>query len=339
VQALTEGLMVRLFQEALGKTLELPLPRLSYRDAMARYGTDAPDLRFGLEIGDVTDVAAQCEFRVFSAAAAAGGQVRGICVPGGAEMPRSQVDELVEWVKQLGAGGLAWFKVRGGRAEGGIAKFLKEGELAAVRERLGAGDGSLLLFVAESRYLCNLALSHLRLRLARDLGLLRGAGHALCWIVEPPGFEVDEATGALTFVHHPFTSPVPEDLDRLESDPTSVRARAYDLVMDGQEVAGGSIRIADAEVQSRILRLLGYTDEQTEDRFGFFLNALRHGPPPHGGIAFGFDRTVMTMLGVEDMRDVIAFPTTQRAVSPLTGAPSEVTEAQLKELGIRLDAE
>ena len=339
VMGVTEGLMARCFKELRGATLALPLPRLTYREALDRYGTDSPDLRFGLEVGDVSDVAAGCEFRVFAAAVSAGGQVRGICVPGGAELPRSAVDELVEWVKQFGVGGMAWMKLRQGKAEGGVAKFLKDGEVHAIRERLDAGDDSLLLFVADRRQLCNLALSHLRQRLARDLGLLEGAGDALLWVVEPPAFEPDEVTGELTFVHHPFTAPVADGLGRLESDPGSVTARGYDLVMNGQEIAGGSIRISDPELQRCILRIIGYSDEQIEARFGFFLNALRYGPPPHGGIAFGFDRLVMVMLGLDDMRETIAFPKTQRAVSLLTGAPSEVDEAQLRELGIRLDEE
>ena len=336
VLAMTEGLMARCFQELLGRPLELPLPRMTYHEAMASYGTDAPDLRFGLGIRDVSDIARECQFRVFSGAVADGGQVRGICVPGGAEMPRSQVDGLVEWVKQFGVGGLAWFKLREGKAEGGVAKFFSDAEVGAIRQRFAAQDGSLLLLVADRRYLCNLTLSHLRLHLARELGLLAGAGDALCWVVEPPAFERDEVTGELTFVHHPFTSPAEEDVDRLESDPTSVRARAYDLVMNGQEIAGGSIRISDYDLQMRILKMLGHSEEQVEQRFGFFMNALRYGPPPHGGIAFGFDRVVMTLLGIEDMREVIAFPKTQRAVSLLTGAPSEVDEAQLRELGISL---
>jgi len=334
VQAMTEGLLARLFREMGKGELALPLPRITYREALDRFGTDAPDVRFGLELRDVTEVARECEFRVFSRAAAAGALVRGLCVPGGAAMPRSQVDELVAWVKQLGAGGLAWLKLRDGRPEGGIAKFLKPGELEAICKRLDAQDGALLLFVAEGRHLSDLTLCHLRLRLARELGLLDGAPDSLCWVVEPPAFETDEATGRLTFVHHPFTAPREEDVDRLESDPTAVPARAYDLVMNGQEVAGGSIRINDPELQMRIFRLLGYTPEQVEERFGFFMRALRYGAPPHGGIAFGFDRTAMTFLGIEDIREVIAFPKTQRAVCLLTGAPSDVDEAQLRELGI-----
>lgn len=344
VMELTEGLVARVFGEVLGETLSLPLPRMSYHEAVRKYGTDSPDLRFGLEIGDISDVASECEFRVFRQAVEEGGQVRGICVPGGAEMPRSKVDVLVEWIKQFGPGGLAWFKVRDGAPEGGVAKFFSEGEVGAIRERLGAGDGSLLLFVADKRYVCNLALSHLRQHLARELGLLagsahgaRGAANALCWVVEPPSFERDEKTNELTFVHHPWTCPVPEHVHRLESDPESVCAQAYDLVMNGQEVAGGSIRISDPDLQLRILKILGYSEEQAQDRFGFFLDALRYGPPPHGGIAFGFDRLVATLLGLEDIRETIAFPKTQRAICLLTGAPTGVDDAQLRELGISID--
>ena len=339
IYSMTEGLMARYFKDLLGRELDLPLPRMRYEEAFQRFGTDAPDLRFGLEIGDVSDVAAECGFRVFSGTVAQGGQVRGLCLPGGAELPRSQIDGMVEWIKQFGTGGLAWFKVRDGKAEGGVAKFFSEGEIDAVRERLSAEEGSLVLLVADRRQVCNLALSHLRLRLAREQGLVPAGSHALCWVVEAPAFERDELTDRLTFAHHPFTAPLPEDADRLEADPTSVRTRSYDLVLDGQEVAGGSIRISDPELQKRIFRILGYTDEEVEERFGFFTRALRYGPPPHGGIAFGFDRAVMTMCGLDDLRETIAFPKTQRAVCLLTGAPGAVDEAQLRDLGLALDTE
>ncbi len=345
VQGVAEGLMARAFEQLLGRTLPLPLPRMRYEDAMARYGSDKPDLRFGLEIRDVSDVAAKCAFRVFSDAVAEGGQVRGLCIPGGGQMPRSQVDGLVQMAKDLGASGLAWYKTKegpgasGGGAEGGIAKFLTEAEQAAVAERFEAKGGALLIFVAGRRYICNLVLSHMRLHLGKEMGLLRDAKDALCWITDPPAFEVDEETGKLTFVHHPFTSPAEEDVDRLESDPTACHARGYDLVMNGQEVGGGSIRIARPDLQMRIFKILGYTEEQMEQRFGFFINALRYGPPPHGGIAFGFDRLVMTLMGIDDIREVIAFPKTQRAVCVLTEAPTRVDDAQLKELGIALREE
>ena len=335
VMAVSEGLMERLFAEVLEMPLELPLPRLSYQEAMEAYGTDAPDLRFGREIRDISDIAAGCEFRVFSGAVAAGGQVRGICVPGGADLPRGVIDRLVEWIKQFGAGGLAWFKVREGRPEGGVAKFFSEGETAAIRERFDAGDSALMMFVADSRPVCNLALSHLRRELARETGLLEGAPHALCWVVEAPAFEMDDEAGRLTFLHHPFTAPFAEDVEKLDADPTAVRTHSYDLVMNGQEIAGGSIRISDRRLQLHVLDVLGYSAEEAQERFGFLLDALRYGPPPHGGIAFGFDRTVMCLLGTDDIRDTIAFPKTQRAVCLLTGAPAPVDEAVLRELGIR----
>ncbi len=339
VMALTEGLMVRLFKEILDRDLTAPLPRMQYADAFARYGTDAPDLRFGLEIGDVSDIAEDCDFRVFKSAVQSGGQVRGIAVPDGADMPRSQVDGLVEWIKQFGAGGLAWFKMRGGQAEGGVAKFFSEAEIAAVCQRLGVADGGLALLVADRRQVCNLALSHLRQRVARDRGMVPDDTYALCWVIEAPAFEHDEVSGRLTFAHHPFTAPIAEEADRLESDPTSVRTRSYDLVLNGQEIAGGSIRISDPELQMQILKILGYTQEEVEERFGFFMRALHYGAPPHGGIAFGFDRTVMTMLGLEDIRDTIAFPKTQKAICLLSGAPSPVVADQLQELGLSVDAE
>jgi len=339
VLGMTEGLMARWFQEILGRELSLPLPRMDYGEAFDRYGTDAPDLRFGLEISDISDIVAECGFRVFSGAVASGGQVRGICLPGGADMPRRQVDGLVEWIKEFGAGGLAWFKLREGKPEGGVAKFFSEGEMAAICERFGAEDGALILLVADRRQVCNLALSHLRQRLARERGLIPADSYAMCWVVEAPAFEWDELSERLTFAHHPFTAPVAEDAERLADDPTSVRTRSYDLVLNGQEIAGGSIRISDRELQMRVLNILGYSEEEVLERFGFLMNALRYGPPPHGGIAFGFDRCVMTVLGLEDIRETIAFPKTQRAVCLLTNAPSAVDAAQLKELGIRLDEE
>ncbi len=337
VMGVNERLVARLFEETLGESIGLPLPRLSYADAMARYGTDAPDLRFGLEIRDISEVAEQCDFRVFSSAVAEGGQVRGICVPGGHEMARSRVDRLVQWARELGAGGLAWFKVRGGTAEGGIAKFFSEEEIEAVRERFEAEGDAIFFFVADSPYTCNLVLSHLRLRLGRELEMIPGEQHSLCWVVDAPAFERDERTGGLTFVHHPFTAPNTEDVGKLETDPAAVRTRSYDLVLNGQEVAGGSIRISDPDLQMQILKVLGYEPGEAEERFGFLLRALRCGPPPHGGIAYGFDRLVMTMLGLEDLRETIAFPKTQRAVSLLTGAPGEVSGEKLRELGISLE--
>jgi len=330
----TERLMAAAFRELLSVEVSLPLPRLSYARAMEQYGTDSPDLRFGLKIGDITDIARECEFKVFSAAAQGGAQVRGLCVPGGAGLPRSEIDGLIEWVKQFGAAGLAWFKIAGGKPQGGIAKFLTEAQLTAIAGRFQAPDTALLLFVADQKPLCDLALSHLRTHLAEKLDLVQKEAFNLCWIVEAPAFEYDEQSGRLTFLHHPFTAPFEEDEPRLESDPTSVRSRSYDLVMNGVELGGGSIRICSPQLQMRVLKLLGIPEQEAQDKFGFLLNALRYGPPPHGGIALGLDRIVAGMLHLDDIREIIAFPKTHRALCPLTGAPSAVDPVQLKELGI-----
>ena len=331
-----ERLMARAFSELMSREITLPLARLSYAEAMARYGTDAPDLRFGLEIGDVTDIVRSCAFTVFRKAVEEHGEVRGIAVPGGASLPRSEIDGLTEWIKQFGAGGLAWFKLADGGPRGGIAKFLTEGEVAAIAALFGASEGDLLLFVADQKQVCDLALSHLRLHLARKLNLVPQDVFNLCWIVEAPLFELDQRGGGLVFVHHPFTAPSEADVGRLESDPASVCSRAYDLVMNGVELGGGSIRISAPELQMRVLEVLGIPRREAQDRFGFFLNALRYGPPPHGGIALGLDRLVAAMLQLEDIREIIAFPKTQRAICLLTDAPSEVSPEQLKELGISL---
>lgn len=327
-----EQLFARLFAELLDQELSLPLPKLTWAEAMDRYATDAPDLRFGLEIGDISEIAAGCEFKVFKAVAQSGGQVRGICVPGGAELPRSEIDGFIEWVKQFGAKGLAWFKMKDGTLQSSIAKFFSDGELAAIAERFDAPEGALLLFVADQKPVCNLTLWHLRLHLARKMNLVPANEFNLCWVVEAPLFEREPRTGQLTPLHHPFTSPVEEDQDRLEKDPTTVRSRSYDLVMNGIELGGGSIRISDHDLQMRIFDLLSIT--HVERRFGFFLRALRYGAPPHGGIALGMDRVAAGLLGLDDIRETIAFPKTQKAICLLTDAPAEVDPEQLRELNI-----
>ena len=332
-----EGLMARLFKQVLDIEIKLPLPQVKYLDAFDRYGSDAPDLRFGLEVRDITDVAKGCEFKVFRSAVEQGGCVRGICVPGGADTPRREIDGLVEWVKQFGLEGLAWFKLEGGSAQGGVAKFFKPGEVAAIVERFGAEDGALFLFVAAPRRQGDVALNYLRRHVAGKRGLIPKGVFNLCWVVEPPAFEPDPETGRLVFPHHPFTSPFEEDIPLLDTNPTAARTRAYDLVVNGVELGGGSVRISNYDVQLKIFSILGYSKEEVEQRFGFFLNALRYGAPPHAGIALGLDRVVSIMLGVDDIREVIAFPKTQRAVCMLTGAPAPVTDEQLKELGIRVD--
>jgi len=337
VMCAVEGMMARLFKEVLGKDIALPLPRIKYQEALDRFGSDAPDLRFGLEIRDVGDLLAECEFKVFRGVLEQGGSVRGICVPDGSAVARTEIDRLIEWIKQFGLAGLAWFRLQDGKAQGGVAKFLKEGEVAAVAERFGAGEGALILLAAAPRRQADVALSHLRRHVAEKLGQIPEGVFNLCWVVEPPAFEHDPQTGRLTFPHHPFTAPFAEDVALLDTDPVSARTRAYDLVVNGVELGGGSVRIADHKLQMKIFDILGYTPEEVEARFGFFLNALRYGPPPHAGIGLGFDRIVATLVGVDDIRETIAFPKTQKAVCMLTGAPAPVAKDQLGDLGIHLD--
>ncbi len=336
VMEMTEGLMAGLFRDVLDKSIQSPLPRMDYHEAFDRYGTDAPDLRYGLEIHDINDIAADCDFRVFSGTVEDGGEVRGICVPGGADMTRSEVDGLVDWVQQFDLPGLAWFKFVEGSAEGGISKFFSDGEIEAIVEEFDAEDDSLFLFAAARRSKTNVALARLREHVAEKLDLIDEDQFELCWVVDAPAFEAVDDGSHLTFPHHPFTAPYEEDIELLEEDPTSARTRSYDLVLNGAELGGGSVRIADPELQMRIFRILGYTESEVKDRFGFFMRALHHGPPPHAGLALGFDRIVWKMLGLEDIRETMAFPKTQKAVCLLTGAPTEVSEEQLSELGVEL---
>ncbi len=336
VMEMTEGLMAGLFRDVLDKSIQSPLPRMDYHEAFDRYGTDAPDLRYGLEIHDINDIAADCDFRVFSGTVEDGGEVRGICVPGGADMTRSEVDGLVDWVQQFDLPGLAWFKFVEGSAEGGISKFFSDGEIEAIVEEFDAEEDSLFLFAAARRSKTNVALARLREHVAEKLGLIDEDQFELCWVVDAPAFEAVDDGSHLTFPHHPFTAPYEEDIELLEEDPTSARTRSYDLVLNGAELGGGSVRIADPELQMRIFRILGYTESEVKDRFGFFMRALHHGPPPHAGLALGFDRIVWKMLGLEDIRETMAFPKTQKAVCLLTGAPTEVSEEQLSELGVEL---
>ncbi|RMG47523.1 MAG: aspartate--tRNA ligase [Acidobacteria bacterium] len=332
VMAVVEGVVREAAAEA-GWTVHPPFPRLTWREAMDRYGTDAPDLRFGLEIRDVSGPAAAGEFEVFRRAVAEGGVVRGIAVPGGAGYSRKAIDELAEVARQAGAAGLAWIKRQGGELRGPAVRPLGTGGAEALLEALGAEGDTLALFVAAPLETARRALGAVRLAVARREGL-GGTGHAFCWITEFPLLEFDEEAGRWFACHHPFTAPVPEDLDHLESDPGRVRARAYDLVLDGVEIGGGSIRIHRPDVQKRVFGALGIDEREAQERFGFLLEALRYGAPPHGGIALGLDRLVALFLGRESIRDVIAFPKTTSAFCPLTGAPSAVDPEQLAELGL-----
>jgi aspartyl-tRNA synthetase len=327
IMGLTEGLLTLLFAEA-GIAIKTPFQQMTYADAMERYGCDRPDLRYGLEIHDVTAAFAHADFAITKTAIAAGGRVRGIRVPGGAALSRKQVDEIEVGAKSAGAAGLLRVKRVDGKLDGPAAKFLDESAAAL----LGLADGDLMVMVAGPEHVSSPALDRVRQDIARRLELVRDGNAELLWVTDFPMFAVDPTTGALAAVHHPFTAPHPDDLQWLDSDPGRVRALAYDVVYNGTELGGGSIRINDPALQRRVLRLLGVDHETAEARFGFLLEALAVGAPPHGGIAFGFDRIAMLLAGVPSLRDVIAFPKTTAARALFEGAPSVVPAEDLAEL-------
>jgi aspartyl-tRNA synthetase len=326
-----EGLVRALWREA-GVEVPASIRRMSYAEAMECYGIDRPDLRYGLEIADVSDVFRGTEFVVTKKALEAGGRVRGIRVPGGAVLSRKQVDELEAAAKSAGAFGLLRIKHTNGALDGPAAKFLAEGAAAA----LGLAEGDLGLYVAGPDRISSPALDRVRQEVAQRMQLVPSGVNAFVWVTDFPMFERDPDTGALAAVHHPFTAPNPEDLDLLETEPWKARAQAYDLVLNGTELGGGSIRINDPRVQSRIFRLLGIDEATAQARFGFLLEALRAGAPPHGGIAFGFDRITMMLAGATSLRDVIAFPKTTAARALFEGAPSQVPAADIADLHIRV---
>jgi aspartyl-tRNA synthetase len=337
VMGMIEGLVQRLARSLLGLVVQLPLPRMTYDDALERYGHDAPDLRFGMELVDITDIAAQCGFRVFQEAAQSGQRVRGLCAPGAAERySRKAIDELVEWVKQdFGAKGLVWFKVEGdGKLASPTAKNFSPEQLAQIAARLNAGPGDFLLFVADRFEVTCKALYGLRKRLGAELGLFDPKAMHFSWVVEFPMFAYDEAQQRWDAMHHPFTAPRPKDMHLLATDPGKCRAQAYDLVINGYEAGGGTIRIHNADVQQQVFDLLGIDKTKARDRFGFLLDALQYGAPPHGGIALGIDRCVMLFAGLDNIRDCIAFPKTQKATDLMTEAPGPVDAKQLAELSI-----
>jgi len=332
-----EGLTAEVFRKCAGAEVPLPLPRLSYADAMLRYGTDKPDLRYGMEVVDVSDLAGRTEFGVFRDTVAAGGTVRALNARGAVEkFSRKGLDELTEYVRRLGAKGLAWVKVEAEKFTAPIEKFLPAAVQQELRGRLGAGPGDLLLFVADKEEVVCQALGSLRAHLAGVLKLYDPSArdYKAAWIVDFPSFVWDREEKRWAANHHPFTAPRDEDLGKLESDPGSVRAKAYDLVINGYEAGGGSIRIHDPAVQSRLFAVLGMSEAQARQRFGFLLDALQYGAPPHGGIALGLDRWTMILAGTPNIRDVIAFPKNQRARDLMTGAPAPVDPSQLKELGL-----
>jgi aspartyl-tRNA synthetase len=329
-----EGLVQALWQEA-GRDVPLPVRRMRYADAMERYGSDKPDLRYGLELFDATDVFRGADFSITRTAIEAGGRVRGVRAPGGGALTRKQVDEIEAAAKSLGAAGLLRLKRSGGALDGAPAKFLP----ADAGERLGLADGDLALFVAGPDHVSSPSLDRVRQELARRLGLLPAGVDRFVWIIDFPLFEKDPETGALSSVNHPFTAPRPDDLHLLDSAPEKVRALAYDMVLNGTELGGGSLRIADPRLQRRIFTLLGIPEEQAEQRFGFLLEGLRAGAPPHGGFAFGMDRIVMLLADAESLRDVIAFPKTTAQRALFEGAPSPVDPDDLQELGLEVSRE
>ncbi|MBI2921766.1 MAG: aspartate--tRNA ligase [Planctomycetes bacterium] len=335
VQAAVEDAVGNVFKKVLGVELKRPFPKMSYAEAMDKYGSDKPDIRFGMHLVDVSDLAKASAFRVFSEAVATGGVVKGLCVVGGGTMSRKDIDELTTWVKGVGAKGLVWLKGEGGTLGGGSAKNFTSAELSALRAKLAAKDGDLLLFVADEKGRCKVALGGLRTHLGAKLKLIKEGSWEPFWVEEFPMFEAGPE-GRPQAKHHVFTSPKAEDLDFLEKDPLRVRARAYDLVLNGVELGGGSIRIHRKDVQRRVLAVIGLEESDIRDKFGFMLDAFDYGAPPHGGIALGVDRFVMLLLGLDTIRDVIPYPKTQKGQCLMQNAPSGVIPKQLDELHIAL---
>lgn len=336
VLQIAEGMMARIFKELKGIEIQLPLPRLTYKQAMETYGSDKPDTRFEMKITTLNEVVQGSGFKVFAESVAKGGVVAGIVVPGGASFTRNQMDNLVDYTKSIGGAGLAYIKWTENGLESAIGKFLGDELMKKIAGAMGAKQGDLLLFQSDTWQKAYSVLGTLRLEMARRLKLIDESKWNLLWVTEFPMLEYSDEEKRYVAMHHPFTSPMLEDAHLLDSTPDKARARAYDMVLNGNELGGGSIRIHDAALQSKVFGLLGIGKEEAEKRFGFLLNAFKYGAPPHGGIAFGLDRIAMLLTGSKSIRDVIAFPKTASAVSLMDDAPSEVEEKQLRELHIRV---
>ena len=335
-----ERYLAKLFKEVLNVDVQLPIQRMTYKEAMERFGSDKPDLRFGMELCDVTDVVKDCEFVVFKSAIENGGSVRGINANGQGAMPRKKIDALVDFAKGYGAKGLAYIAIQeDGSYKSSFAKFMKEEEMAALVERMQGKPGDLLLFAADKSKLVYDVLGALRLEIANQLGLLHKDEYRFVWITEFPLLEWSEELGRYQAMHHPFTMPMEEDLQYIESDPGRVRAKAYDIVLNGTEIGGGSVRIHQDDIQEQMFKALGFTMERAYDQFGFLLNAFKYGVPPHAGLAYGLDRLVMLMAQQDSIRDVIAFPKVKDASCLMSEAPNVVDPKQLEELGIEVTAQ
>ena len=340
VLAIQEGYLKKLFHEIKGIDIELPLRRMSYADAMERFGSDKPDLRFGFELKDISDLVKDTDFQVFSKALSSGGSVRGICIEDASDkFSRKDIDRLTDNAKHYGAKGLVWIRIEENEIKSSVNKFFSQEELAEIAKVFDAKVNDLILIAADRNKVVFDTLGFLRRHVAEILGLLDDSKYELLWVTDFPMFEKDDETGALKPMHHPFTHPKSDEIPMLDEDPSKVNAYAYDIVINGYEAGGGSIRIHEADLQNKMFKILGLSEEDCQQKFGFLMDAFRYGAPPHGGIAYGLDRLVMLLTEDLDIRDVVAFPKNQKAQCLLSGAPAEVDSEQLKELSIASDIE
>ena len=331
-----EKMMFQIFKEVKEKEIELPFPRITYQEAIEKYGTDKPDTRYGLELVDVTDIFTDSDFKVFQDVVKKGGKIGGINVKGGSSFSRKDLDELTEFTQTLGSKGLAWLKVEKGVINSPIAKFFKEGELKSLSSIMKAEEGDILFMIADKASVVTDVLCNLRIHLADKLKLKDSRQYNFLWVTDFPLLEYDEEEKRFVAMHHPFTSPADEDITLFEKDPARIRAKAYDLVLNGEEIGGGSIRIHQKEIQDMMFNCLGISKDEAREKFGFLLEAFEYGAPPHGGIALGLDRILMILSESKSIRDVIPFPKTQKATCLLTNAPSSVDKRQLNELHLKL---